>query len=166
MLDVAFTSQGQLAAALRYFEEEASLADQLQDPHLLGTTRSNLAELHLRLGNRREAARYQTIGLEVAEQYGLPLIAACAVVVAGRLCSADGLNRDAVVLQTAADRVLTDLGTPLHGQDRQISDYMLVQALAALGDERYHAAVREGASRSLVDAIELSRAVLRTVAEG
>ena len=56
VLAIVFTTQGQLATALPYCEEEASLAHQIQDPRALGTTNSNLAEIHLRLGNRREAA--------------------------------------------------------------------------------------------------------------
>jgi predicted ATPase/class 3 adenylate cyclase len=166
LLGHALVGRGQLAAALPFFKESASLVEQVQDPRLLGASQSALAEVQLRLGNLQEAARCQVAGLEVAEQFGLPLYAAHAFVIAARMSEVSGRNQDAAVLQTVADRVLTDLGAPLDEQDRQICDDMVARARAALGDELYGKAVREGHNRSIAGAIELAREVLHNIAGG
>ena len=84
---------------------------------------NNLAEIALRVGDRREAAACQLASLDIALTYGSMDVVAFSLIVAARLRGDD--PSIASRLQASADAVLARLGYSLLPSDRQLSENLL-----------------------------------------
>ncbi len=124
---------------------------------------NNLAEIALRVGDRREAAACQLASLDIALTYGSMDVVAFSLIVAARLRGDD--PSIASRLQASADAVLARLGYSLLPSDRQLSDELLDDAATRLGPAAFDEARRAGAEQPIEDAVVEVRKVLRAIAE-
>ncbi len=124
---------------------------------------NNLAEIALRVGDRREAAARQLQALDLALTYGSMDVVAFSLIVAARL--SEDRPATAVRLQASADTQLEHIGYSLLPGDRQLSDDLLNAAASSLGVTAFTEARQAGAELSLQDAIAEGRRVLSGVGQ-
>jgi predicted ATPase/class 3 adenylate cyclase len=166
LLGLACADLGALDRAVGAWREERGLHEELGDPKFISTVEGNLAEAFLRLGNQREAARHQLAALEVGVQWGMAQVVAFALIVSARLCAAESRWADAVLLHAVADDILDDLALPLHDQDRQLSDEMLVEAGSHLEKTELESLTIRGRDFDLPAAISAARSILEPLKDG
>ena len=124
---------------------------------------NNLAEIALRVGDRREAARCQLESLEIALTFGSMHVVAFSLIVAARLRRDDPMI--ATTFQTAADSLLADLGYSMLPSDRQLSDDLLDHAATRLGPPAFDQARRAGAELPIEQAVAQVRQALAVIAQ-
>ncbi|MDH3678757.1 MAG: adenylate/guanylate cyclase domain-containing protein [Acidimicrobiia bacterium] len=166
LLGMACADLGALDRAVGAWREELGLHVELGDPKFISTVEGNLAEAFLRLGNRREAAQHQLSALEVGVQWGMAQVVAFALIVSARICAAENRWADAVLLHTVADDILDDLALPLHDQDRQLSDDMLLEAESHLDEIELESLTSRGRDFELPEAISAARSILEPLKDG
>jgi len=113
-------------------------------------------------GNDAVAASHQTLSLELARAYGGSVLVAFSMNIAARLTFARGQTRQAVVLQGAADRVLTDASFVMFDEDAEVRARLMSAAHDELGDD-FGAALAEGEGLDHDAAADLAAAVLAEV---
>jgi predicted ATPase/class 3 adenylate cyclase len=163
-VDVLFSLgevEGQLghASVIDTLTEVVQLTGALGDDGLLCVALSSLAEYDLRRGDTAAAARHQGASLQLAAELALPIVIACALIVAARLAEQSGGDETAVRLHAAADAMLEDAGFELLPSDRALSDGMHSRARERLGEGRFDTLAREGHELSLHRRIELAEDV-------
>jgi len=117
----------------------------------------------LQLGNDAAAASHQTLSLELARAYGGSVLVAFSMNIAARLTFARGQTRQAVVLQAAADRVLSDASFVMFDEDAEVRARLMSAARDELGDDDFGAALAEGEGLDHDAAADLAAAVLAEV---
>ncbi len=163
LLGIARTTLGDLGGAAAAFERELSAASAWGMEGLLATSNGNLAEVHLRLGDDLAAARHQGICLELAREQHQPVLIAFSMMIAARLAAERDRFRQAVMLQTAADRLLTSASYALYPDDAQTRAGLIGAARRRLGDEAYEAATADGGRLDEFAAADLAASVLAEV---
>jgi tetratricopeptide (TPR) repeat protein len=139
LLGIARISAGDAAGAAIAFEREIDSWKQVGREALLVSAHGNLAEALIRVGDRQRAAQHQLVCLELAVQYGQPLMVAYSAMVAARFAGDDGDWATATRLQTAADRELHRIGHMMYPADRAAAEAMLAEAEMHLGPAEFAA---------------------------
>jgi non-specific serine/threonine protein kinase len=163
LLGIALGTLGDVRGAARSFERELAAASEGGVEIFLATTNGNLAEAHLQLGDEVAAARHQGACLELAREQRQPVLIAFSMMIAARLVARRGEPWRAVVLQSAADRLLEQASYALYDEDVSVRAALVASSRAALGEERHRRAAAEGRSLDHEAAADLAAAVLREV---
>jgi predicted ATPase len=160
LMAIAAADAGAFDVSAAATEEGLQIARDMGD--LMSQMRSigNLAEIALRSGRVRDAARYQLDGLEIALSIGSPLDTALAAVAAARIAVDGGHWQQAVRLQAAAERVLETAGHVLYPTDRTLCDDLLEAASGHLGAVAYESARTAGANGGIERMVDRTRDVL------
>jgi predicted ATPase/class 3 adenylate cyclase len=146
------------------FESELGLWQDLGFEALQATTLGNLAEVALRAGDERAAARYQLGCLDLAAELGQPVMSAFSIMVAARLAASHRRWPTAVRLQGAADAALERLSYVLYESDQVERSSMLAQAEGGLTPEAVAAGLDEAATVDVATALGEAAVVLRSLA--
>jgi hypothetical protein len=165
-LGIASLGLHELDAAWDAFEQEAVAYRALGDEVFQATAEGNLAEIALRRGDVKAAARHQGECLTLALALGVPVIVAFSLIVAARIAADDERWDTAATLHAKAEAILDTTGLALYEEDRRLSDEMLASALAALGDNAFATASELGRALELVDASSLAAEVFAAAARG
>ena len=120
----------------------------------------NLAEMHLRAGDWRQAAHHQRRSLELAGVLGHPVAVVFSLIVAARLAAEGQRWELAVRLQASADEMGSQLGIVLYDLDAELRTSLLVDATARIGAERVRDLEAEGRALAVDDAISIADEVL------
>ena len=80
------------------------------------------------------AADHQLAALRIAAQLGMPMFVAVSLILAARLRAAESSWEEAIRLHAAADRLIIAAGAVLHPEDVELSERMLDEARAQVGD--------------------------------
>jgi predicted ATPase/class 3 adenylate cyclase len=162
-LGIALGMLGDIAGSAAAFEAELQAASDAGIEMLVASTHACIAEAQLQLGNDAVAASHQTLSLELARAYGGSVLVAFSMNIAARLTFARGQTRQAVVLQAAADRVLTDASFVMFDEDAEVRARLMSAARDELGDDDFGAALAEGDGLDHDAAADLAAAVLAEV---
>jgi predicted ATPase/class 3 adenylate cyclase len=162
LLAIASYFLGDTQSAEAAFSEELEMARRLGDEHLMAIAEGNVAELAVRRGDVRTAARHQAACLELGLALGRPVAVALSSIVAARLTAAADPVR-AAQLHAKAEAILAESGHQLYDDDLRASGEMLTAVEEALGEERFHAIRDEGRSLTLADAASLAGDALRAL---
>jgi predicted ATPase/class 3 adenylate cyclase len=159
LLGIAEMSAGDFAAARAAWERELELWRGLGLEAFAATAHGNLAEVHMRLGNRSAAARHQLACLDLAAVWGQPVLAAFSLMVAAQISLETGRWSEALGLQSVADDALAEVGYELYDFDRTERDALVETATKAL----------RGASAPVLtfpNAVTAARAILAGATNG
>lgn len=162
LLGIACGEAGDVADAARWFARELELSQELNMAVVLPSVHANLAEVLLRVGDERGAAREQLSCLALSMQYGQSLMVAFSAMVAARLSAQADDWQTAAQLQIAAEQLLDELGEVLYSSDRAAADELLDGCRVRLGESVVDEL--QSAPFPLDATIELSEDVLRRVA--
>jgi predicted ATPase len=162
-LGIALGMLGDVAGSAAAFEAELQAASDAGIEMLVASTHANIAEAQLQLGNDAAAASHQTLSLELARAYGGRVLVAFSMNIAARLTFARGHTRQAVALQAAADRVLSDASFVMFDEDAEVRAGLMSTARDELGAEDFEAALAEGEGMDYDAAADLAAAVLAQV---
>lgn len=163
LLGIARAAVGDLDGAAEAFAQELRAASESGMEGLLATSHGNLAEVQLRLGDARAAARHQGICLESAREQDQPVLVAFSMMIAARLSAGRGRYGQAVRLQAAADAALGAAAYALYPEDAATRAELLELARARLGEPAYAAARTGGEALGAFAAADLAAAVLAEV---
>jgi predicted ATPase/class 3 adenylate cyclase len=164
LLMIAAMDLGDAAEALRAGDEALALSQERGDLELLSLLLSSLAEASWRLGDYPAAASRQLESLSLGMQTGRRRDIAFACIMAARLAAASDDDATATRLQSAADRLLDELGTSLYPADSALRDELLDGCRARLGEDRFGFERAEGSTLEVEDAVGVAREVLLGVA--
>jgi hypothetical protein len=130
------------------------------DQLLLTSALAESAEMWLRRGNIRAAARYQKEALHLGLELGIQILTSFSMIIAARIIEPEGDPVHAVRLHAAADVLLDEIGFRLLPDDRALSEWMLDHARAELGDETFGRERLAGRTMSLDEAVRLTDVLL------
>ena len=164
LLAIASYFAGDVSRAVAAFTEELEIARELGDEHLLVVAEGNVAELALRRGEAKSAARHQAACLALGLALGRPVAVAQSLIVAARL-TAETAPARAAVLHAKAEDVLAENGHRFYDDDLQASQLMLQDVRSRLGDTEFDLACEQGQSLALLDAASLAQDSLAHVFE-
>lgn len=162
LLGIACGEAGDEVDAAHWFARELELSQELNMAVVLPSVHANLAEILLRVGDERGAAREQLACLTLSMQYGQSLMVAFSAMLAARLSALADDWQTAAQLQIAAEQLLDQLGEVLYSSDRAAADELLDGCCAHLGESAVDELQR--APLPLDATIELSEDVLKRVA--
>ena len=94
--------------------------------------------------------------MSLAMALGAPVMLAFSFIVAARIAAASQEWKTAAALHAQGELILDSTGLALYDHDRKLSDDMLAQARAALGDEPFAAATAEGRDLDVLAASALA----------
>jgi predicted ATPase/class 3 adenylate cyclase len=166
LLGLTLVELGELDSALKAFGQELEGWSELGLETFAATTTGNLAEVSLRLGRHRDAARYQLECLELAGSLGQPVLVAFSMIVAAHLVATEERWELAVQLLTSADVVLTESDYSMYESDVSAHDELLAQASDHLGDTAMRNARDRGTSLAIDEAVRTTSEVLTAMATG
>jgi predicted ATPase/class 3 adenylate cyclase/tetratricopeptide (TPR) repeat protein len=153
-------AMGDFTTAQKALTQELELNRRVGYEPYVASALGNLAEVALRLGDIETAAENQRACLELAAARGSLPIVAYSLIAAARVA---GSRRDwvpAARLHGKGEAVLAEIGLVLYDDDRKESDLLLQEAVEALGQEAFDAALEEGNGLDMPDAIRLADSVL------
>lgn len=164
LLGLAKRSSEDLPGALSAFERER--VEHLAAGHeaFVAGADGNLAEIALRLGDTAAAARHQHRCLELAIALGQPALVAYSLIVAARLAAQSGDWPVAARLHAKSVAMLAQTAQRLYDEDLAASQELAVSARAALGEDEFSAASRDGQALDAPSAAALAERVLLGVA--
>ena len=128
LLGIARISAGENVGGAEAFEREVDSWRRIGREALLVSAHGNLAEALIRCGDHQRAAAQQLMCLELAVQYGQPLMVAYSAMVAARFSADFGDWPNAARLQAFADAELERIGFVMYPADRKASDDLLAEA--------------------------------------
>lgn len=159
-LGIVQAELGDLPASAASFEQVLALALEFEalDAQVVATMA--IAEIAHRLGNLGQAIESTASGLRMSEEAGMRAQTALGLVGAARLLADSGDHAEAVIVHTAADRLMTETGQTLFEGDRVISENMYADANAALGEAEFARCTAVGAGLVELDAFARATAAL------
>lgn len=165
LVGISRVLEGRLTEAVDVFEAELTASDEGGVESFTATTHGNIAEAQLQLGELGSAARHQRTSLQLARAQGEPVQVAFSLMVAARI----GRDlrrppREAVKLQSVADRLLAEAGYVLYAEDLEPREELLTTAEEELGESAFRRAVSEGSTADVDATADLADAVLAQAA--
>jgi len=143
---------GNKEQARDYYEQVVAMSRHLASPSSMALTLNNLGNVECGLGDYDRARLHLTECLTIAREYDLAV----------KLDATEGLGMcvigtgdcyRGVMLLGAAHTARASSGDALHPEDAKLHDHFLATARAALGDEAFERAVRDGEVLSIDDAM-------------
>ncbi|HEX2849053.1 MAG TPA: adenylate/guanylate cyclase domain-containing protein [Acidimicrobiales bacterium] len=165
-LGIASLGLGDLATAWKAFEQELAAYRELDDEVFEASAEGNLAEVALRRGDVRAAARHQQSCLTLALALGRPVMVAFSLIIAARIAAGAEQPDVAARLHAQAEAILESTGLALYDEDRRVSDEMLATVRDRMGEDAFRAAEQEGRELGLVRGAALASDVLAGAARG
>jgi predicted ATPase/class 3 adenylate cyclase len=163
LLGISRCLSSDFAGAAVAFDREVASWKALGREALLVSAHGNLAEALLRLGDRPKAAHHQLLCLELAMQYGQPLMVAYSAMVAAHFGADEGEWANAVSLQNFANAELDRIGFVMYPADRQASDDLLAEAKAHL--EMYQTTTDSASTLDVRELFDLTAESLRRASQ-
>lgn len=164
LISIRLTGLGEIArqqkdyeAARTYYEEALTIARQESSKYLIPVYTFNLASAASLQGNYRSALSYALESLEVSEELGDKISMGDALNIFGALAVKAGEVEKAARLWGAAQAIYDATGFRLEKVDQELNDSYMTEARAAIGDEAFEAAFREGQTMRLKNALALAR---------
>jgi predicted ATPase len=148
---------GDMGRARRMYEEALAVATPFPDERLNSIASFNLGTLALDAGDCSTARRYFRKSLDHACADGFMIGLHAALDGLGMLASAEGNMGRAARLFGATEALGEELGINAEPNDEQIRERYCAAARAALGDEAFDAAVREGRALTVAEAVALAQ---------
>jgi predicted ATPase/class 3 adenylate cyclase/HEPN domain-containing protein len=151
--------------AVAAFADELRAAQEAQDDVLLAHAHCNTAEMALRTGDWRTAARHQKACLELATALGQVGLIAYAFLATARIVVFDPPHdldewELGVELVAKAEHLLGEIGLALYDTDSRVAEEFVLAARRRLGARRYEDAARAGRELSSASAISRAERVL------
>ena len=151
--------EGDLTSAIGELRTQLGLAEQLSMASLLPGIHGNLAEAYLGLGDVGQAAKHQLHCLDAALAVGQTVSVAYSCVLAAQTAANDRVE-EALLLQGAADAILSDAGYQLFAADLEARGRLISRLSARERAERVDELLSAGAELSLLEATGRARAEL------
>ncbi len=170
LLGIALATQGRYETAAEAFSHELAAATELGDEVLLAHAQSNAAEIWLRLGDLRAAARHQRIAMTLALALGQSGMLGYALLATARIAAHAVVEDEqdwatATRLAAKAQDLLTESGIALYDTDVGVTRVFLDEARQRLGEVGFRDAQAAGRALEIEAAMRLAEGVL-TVTEG
>jgi non-specific serine/threonine protein kinase len=163
-LGIAASLAGDLTTAREALGHELAAYERLGDQVFAASAHGNLAELAIRAGDVRDAARHQRACLTLALALGAPVMIAFSLIVAARITGEAGDWATATRLHAHAESVLEATGLVLYDDDRRVSEAMVEAARLHLGEAGFVAAGEAGRALDLPAAAAIADEVLSAAA--
>nr|QEO74338.1 transcriptional regulator, SARP family [uncultured bacterium] len=164
IISLSLNSLGEIArqmedyeAAREYYEESLTLAGQASAKHLVPVYMLNLASVACLRRDYQSATSFALEGLKVSEEFGNKIVTGTALGVFAALAVAAGEPEKAARLWGAAQAIFDAADFKLDKTDQGFIDRYVGEARAAVGDEAYEAAFREGRAMRFEHAVALAR---------
>ena len=147
---------GELADAESYQRAALAIAEQIQAPYRLGTSYVLVGQIELRRGHTQPAARLIRQGLRQFQRIADPLMTASCLWGLALVAGAEDSHVLAANLLGAAATRYEASGTRLLAAFDQENQALVSATRAALGDDRFRAEHRRGATLSPAEALDLA----------
>jgi tetratricopeptide (TPR) repeat protein len=144
-------------AARQFYEESLTLARQESAKHIVPVYALNLASVACLQRDYQSAISFALEGLKISEEFGDKIVTGTALGVFAALAFASGEPEKAARLWGAAQAAFDAADYKLDKIDQDFVDRYVGEARAAVGDEAYEAAYREGRAMLLEHAVALAR---------
>jgi tetratricopeptide (TPR) repeat protein len=164
IISLSLNSLGEIArqredyeAAREYYEEALALARQASAKHVVPVYMLNLASVACLRRDYQSAASFALEGLKDSEEFGNKIVTGTALGVFAALAVAAGEPERAARLWGAAQAIFDAADSKLDKVDQGFVDRYVAEARAAVGDEAFEAAYREGRAMRFEHAVALAR---------
>jgi tetratricopeptide (TPR) repeat protein len=156
--DIAM-AQKQFKRAGRRYQE--SLACYQAGSYLWGAidARAGLAGVNYCAGDLARAAALYMESLDRAQERGMALLVASALLGLAGVAAASGQPETGAKLLGATEGIMASLGAPIFPRDHPIRERVLTTIMAALGEERLALALETGRAWSVDEAVAQARSV-------
>jgi tetratricopeptide (TPR) repeat protein len=144
-------------AAREYYEEALTLARQASAKHVVPVYMLNLASVACLRRDYQSATSFALEGLKVSEEFGNKIVTGTALGVFAALAVVAGEQEKAARLWGAAQAAFDAADYKLDKTDQDFVDRYVGEARAAVGDEQFEAAFREGRAMRFEHAVALAR---------
>jgi predicted ATPase/class 3 adenylate cyclase len=147
---------GEQEKAQGYFEEALACMRAVGNIFWTGALLGNLAHVRLQLQNWTDAVSLLKEALDLAREYGDPMLVNLYVAAMGQVALIRGRPAEAAQLFGAADAFLRSLGVTFEPADQTVFEQNMTEARGQLGKALYEQRFREGAQWSKEQAIDAS----------
>ena len=144
-------------ATREHYEEALTMARRESANHIIPVYALNLASVACLQRDYQSAISFALEGLKVSEEFGDKIVMGSALGIFAALAVAAGEPEKAVRLWGAAQATFDAADYKLDKTDQDFVDRYVGEARAAVGDEAYEAAYREGRAMPLEHAVALAR---------
>ena len=164
LLGISASMAGDLETARTALERELEAYERLGDDHFAASAHGNLAELAMRAGDVKGAARHQWTCLTLGLTLGSAVLVAFSAMVAARIAAGRGEWVTAARLQANADGVLESTGLVLYEEDRVAGEAVVASAREHLGASGLEEVSATGRQLGLPEVAALAEDVLAAAA--